>query len=146
MVSILPLYRYFRTFVLKVYYCRPFYLAKYAVGLSHYRIFWNLVIAKSTSITLPYCHSSLVTSPVSGVVSLVGCELLCGIHRVTSSVSALAAQPLPTRDALCSAKAPAPDFAPALTEEACDGKETYMHYHPSIIRVHSPVMKCSYTC
>ncbi|XP_063626824.1 lysosomal-trafficking regulator [Cydia splendana] len=26
--------------------------------------------------------------PVSGVVTLVGCELLCGIHRVTSSLSA----------------------------------------------------------
>ncbi|RVE47507.1 hypothetical protein evm_007824 [Chilo suppressalis] len=32
--------------------------------------------------------------PVSGVVTLVGCELLCGLHRVTSSVSQLAS-PLP---------------------------------------------------
>ncbi|XP_026314125.1 uncharacterized protein LOC113225883 isoform X2 [Hyposmocoma kahamanoa] len=63
--------------------------------------------------------------PVSGVVSLVGCELLCGIHRVTSSVSALAAPPLPTRDAQCSAKTPAPDqvFASSLTEEEADDEK-----------------------
>ncbi|KAL4704362.1 hypothetical protein ACJJTC_010747 [Scirpophaga incertulas] len=34
-------------------------------------------------------------SPLSGVVSLVGCELLCGLHRITSSVSHLATTPLP---------------------------------------------------
>ncbi|KAI8422156.1 hypothetical protein MSG28_006067 [Choristoneura fumiferana] len=33
--------------------------------------------------------------PVSGVVTLVGCELLCGIHRVTSAVSAHCATPAP---------------------------------------------------
>lgn len=26
-------------------------------------------------------------SPISGIVTLVGCELLCGIHRVTSSIN-----------------------------------------------------------
>ncbi|CAG9785375.1 unnamed protein product [Diatraea saccharalis] len=37
--------------------------------------------------------------PVSGVVTLVGCELLCGLHRVTSSVSHLATPlPMPTLD------------------------------------------------
>ncbi|KAJ2942698.1 hypothetical protein O0L34_g2168 [Tuta absoluta] len=35
--------------------------------------------------------------PISGVVSLVGCELLCGIHRVTSSVNARCS-PLPPLD------------------------------------------------
>ncbi|XP_068632711.1 uncharacterized protein [Battus philenor] len=33
--------------------------------------------------------------PVSGVVTLVGCELLCGIHRVTSSVNLHHAAPAP---------------------------------------------------
>ncbi|XP_047508716.1 lysosomal-trafficking regulator isoform X1 [Pieris napi] len=33
--------------------------------------------------------------PVSGVVSLVGCELLCGIHRVTSSINTQYTLPLP---------------------------------------------------
>ncbi|CAK1549285.1 unnamed protein product [Leptosia nina] len=34
--------------------------------------------------------------PVSGVVSLVGCELLCGIHRVTSSINTHYSVPLTT--------------------------------------------------
>ncbi|KAJ8731033.1 hypothetical protein PYW08_002446 [Mythimna loreyi] len=33
--------------------------------------------------------------PVSGVVTLVGCELLCGIHRVTSSINTHYSVPLP---------------------------------------------------
>ncbi|XP_063822881.1 uncharacterized protein LOC135072774 [Ostrinia nubilalis] len=33
--------------------------------------------------------------PVSGVVTLVGCELLCGLHRVTSSITAHFPAPLP---------------------------------------------------
>lgn len=44
-----------------------------------------------------------MSSPVSGVVSLVGCELLCGVHRVTSALHAGAAL----------APAAAPDPAPA---------------------------------
>ncbi|XP_038214540.1 lysosomal-trafficking regulator, partial [Zerene cesonia] len=34
--------------------------------------------------------------PLSGVVSLVGCELLCGIHRVTSSINTHFSPPLPS--------------------------------------------------
>ncbi|CAG4961677.1 unnamed protein product [Parnassius apollo] len=37
--------------------------------------------------------------PVSGVVTLVGCELLCGIHRVTSSINTHHVAPLASLDA-----------------------------------------------
>ncbi|XP_037870206.1 lysosomal-trafficking regulator isoform X2 [Bombyx mori] len=43
--------------------------------------------------------------PVSGVVTLVGCELLCGIHRVTSSISAHCG---PVPDNTCSGRALSP--------------------------------------
>ncbi|XP_059049622.1 uncharacterized protein LOC131844698 [Achroia grisella] len=42
--------------------------------------------------------------PVSGVVTLVGCELLCGIHRVTSSINTHYTVPLPYLDTVCSGK------------------------------------------
>ncbi|CAB3250851.1 unnamed protein product [Arctia plantaginis] len=45
--------------------------------------------------------------PVSGVVTLVGCELLCGIHRVTSSINTHYSVPLLCLDSPCSSK-PAP--------------------------------------
>ncbi|CAH0702619.1 unnamed protein product [Spodoptera exigua] len=41
--------------------------------------------------------------PVSGVVTLVGCELLCGIHRVTSSINTHYSVPLPILDTAASA-------------------------------------------
>ncbi|KAL0880570.1 hypothetical protein ABMA27_001801 [Loxostege sticticalis] len=55
----------------------------------------------------------LFVSPVSGVVTLVGCELLCGLHRVTSSINAHYPPPLPGLDAPCSARAPPEDAAAA---------------------------------
>ncbi|KAF9805732.1 hypothetical protein SFRURICE_009364 [Spodoptera frugiperda] len=47
--------------------------------------------------------------PVSGVVTLVGCELLCGIHRVTSSINTHYSVPLPILDTSTPAPAPTAD-------------------------------------
>ncbi|KAM3959590.1 LOW QUALITY PROTEIN: lysosomal-trafficking regulator mauve [Aphomia sociella] len=62
--------------------------------------------------------------PVSGVVTLVGCELLCGIHRVTSSINTHYTVPLPCLDTVCSGKetpvfeqSPTPPLPEPISEE-----------------------------
>ncbi|XP_045494875.1 lysosomal-trafficking regulator-like [Colias croceus] len=54
--------------------------------------------------------------PLSGVVSLVGCELLCGIHRVTSSINTHFSPPLP-------AASPSPLTCPPLDADDTANEE-----------------------
>lgn len=57
---------------------------------------------------------------MSGVVSLVGCELLCGVHRVTSSLHAGATATAP---ATATASATAPATAAATATESAAAPE-----------------------
>ncbi|XP_060803751.1 lysosomal-trafficking regulator [Amyelois transitella] len=64
--------------------------------------------------------------PVSGVVTLVGCELLCGIHRVTSSINSHCSMPVPPpqpRDLTCSGKETSADTSSnlAVSSTSIDG-------------------------
>ncbi|CAG9119581.1 unnamed protein product [Plutella xylostella] len=56
--------------------------------------------------------------PISGVVTLVGCELLCGIHRVTSAINAHYTLPVPCLENPCTSLEDAPPEKPQEEEKA----------------------------
>ncbi|CAH1646857.1 unnamed protein product [Spodoptera littoralis] len=62
--------------------------------------------------------------PVSGVVTLVGCELLCGIHRVTSSINTHYSVPLPILDTSTPAPALTADDVQSHNEGSSDNAST----------------------
>ncbi|XP_052739535.1 lysosomal-trafficking regulator isoform X2 [Bicyclus anynana] len=58
--------------------------------------------------------------PVSGVVTLVGCELLCGVHRVTSSINTHYSVALPSFEPPAPAPVPAGDTNGAAAESKAE--------------------------